>query len=230
MRTVGIIGGLGPETTAKFYLEIVNSCAKLHKSSRPPILIWNVPIPFKTEEDLILKGEGQEKYLPFLFDAAKRLERGGADFLVMPCNSMHVFIEEIRNVVSIPVISIVEETVEEIKNLGIKKVGILATGITLKSNLFQSALSNEEIDFELPLPIVQVRLGKIILRILSGKGAGGLKEQVSEIIESMDTDVIILACTDLQLVLRDTREAQIIDTMKVLAKATVKEILSSKLI
>lgn len=95
MKTVGIIGGLGPETTSEFYLEIIFSSYKKNKLTRPPVLVWNVPLPYKIEEDLITKAEGEERYIPFLIDAAHRLEKGGVDFLVMPCNSLHTFIEDI---------------------------------------------------------------------------------------------------------------------------------------
>ena len=115
MKTVGIIGGLGPETTSEFYLDIIFSCYKKTKEARPGIIIASVPLPYQIEEDLITKNIGSERYIPFLVNEAKRLEKAGADFLVMPCNSLHVFIKEIRNAVDIPVLSIVEETVKFLK-------------------------------------------------------------------------------------------------------------------
>ena len=96
MKTVGIIGGLGPETTSEFYLDIVFSCQKKDRTARPPILISSVPMPYQIEEDAIEKNIGIERISPFLLTEAKRLEKAGADFIVMPCNSLHVFIEEIR--------------------------------------------------------------------------------------------------------------------------------------
>ena len=224
MKTVGIIGGLGPETTAKFYLEIISSCAKLNKEARPSILVWNVPIPFKTEENLILRGEGQADYLPFLLDGAKRLERAGADFLVMPCNSVHIFIDEIRNAIKIPVLSIVDETIKSVKKQRIKKVGILATSITLDNKLFQKSLEKHRVSFGIPDADDQLKLGKIILNILSGNPMNRDKKEVTEIIKDMKTDALILACTDLQLIMQKTEDVKIIDTMKVLADATVREI------
>ena len=58
MRTVGIIGGLGPDTTSEFYLDIVFSCYKKNKINRPPIIMSSVPLPYKIEEDLITKNKG----------------------------------------------------------------------------------------------------------------------------------------------------------------------------
>src|SRR3989338_6727859 len=106
MKKVGIIGGLGPETTSEFYLDLVFSCQKKDRTHRPSIIIASVPLPYKIEE-------------------AKRLEKSGADFIVMPCNSLHIFIKEIRNAVKIPVLSIVEETVKFLKKNKFKKVGIV---------------------------------------------------------------------------------------------------------
>ena len=122
MKTIGIIGGLGPETTSEFYLEIVFECYKKNKEQRPPILIWNVPLKYKIEEDLLEKAEGEERYIPYLIEAAKKLEKAGADFLVIPCNSVHAFIKEVRNSVKIPVLSILEETAKFLKNKNISKV------------------------------------------------------------------------------------------------------------
>ena len=107
MKTVGIIGGLGPETTSEFYLELIFSCQKFNKVNRTPILIYIVPLPYDIEEDAIARSKGEERCVPFILDAAKSLERAGADFLVMPCNSLHTFIKEIRSAVKIPVFSIV---------------------------------------------------------------------------------------------------------------------------
>jgi aspartate/glutamate racemase len=66
MKTVGIIGGLGPETTAEFYLDIVFSCQKKDKTARPAILISSVPLPYQIEEDAIVKNFGIARCLPFL--------------------------------------------------------------------------------------------------------------------------------------------------------------------
>src|SRR5258708_349756 len=127
MKTVGIIGGLGPETTAKFYLEIISNSQHQNNEARPPILMWSIPLPLGIEEDLITRAQGEERYLPFMIDAAKRLEKGGADFIVIPCNSVHIFINEVRSSVNIPVLSIIEETLKFLKNKSISKVGLLAT-------------------------------------------------------------------------------------------------------
>jgi aspartate racemase len=108
MKSVGVIGGLGPETTANFYSEVIFRCQKLNDIQRPSIVVGSVPLLFEIERDLIAHNTGIERYIPFLQDEAKLLEKAGVDFIVMPCNSLHVFIDDIRAAVSVPVLSIVE--------------------------------------------------------------------------------------------------------------------------
>lgn len=230
MKTVGIIGGFGPKTTAKFFMEIIFSCFKENKKSRPPILIWSVPIPFRVEEDLIINNQGEERFLPFLIDAAKNLERSGADFLVLPCNSLHIFIEEIRKAVNIPVLSIVEETIKVIKKQNITNTGILSTSITFKRNLFQKALKENHISFKSPEKEDQVKLSKIIHKVVLNKHTDKDHAAVKRIIKNLGPGVknIILACTDLQLIVPPIKEIRILDTMKILADATTIKILNQK--
>mgnify|MGYP001590500511 CR=1 FL=1 len=132
MKTVGIIGGLGPETTAKFYLEVLSSCFKSHNLGRPPMLIFNVPMSFKLEKEIITASEKKDFFVPFLTNAAIRLEKSGVDFIVIPCNTAHVFIDQVRKLVNIPVLSIVEESVSFLRDRGMDSIGLLATTQTIE--------------------------------------------------------------------------------------------------
>lgn len=231
MKTVGIIGGLGPETTAEFYLDIVFSCQKQDKSSRPPVIISSVPLPYEIEEDLIVKNTGSERYIPYLVAEAKRLEKNGADFLVMPCNSLHVFIEEIRKAVNLPVLSIVEETVAFLNKNNFKTVGIVSTSATVENKLYETAFEQNNIDFFTPEPLDQAKMGKIIHNLVNGQQNNRDREELIRIIndfEEKKVDCVILACTDLQLLIPQHPTLKIFDTMKIFADATVKHLLQGK--
>jgi len=228
MKTVGIIGGLGPETTSEFYLEIIFSCYQKNKKSRPPILIWNVPLEYKIEEDLIMKASGEEEYLPYLKEAAKRLESGGSDFLVMPCNSLHIFIEEIRKSVNIPVLSIVEETASLLKSKNINEVGIIATLLTIKNKLYETYLIINQIKQITPIESEQQEIGKLINNLVLNRYDDIDRKKLTNIIENLTKkglSTVILACTDLQLLIPKIEGVQIYDTMKILADATVNKLL-----
>jgi aspartate racemase len=228
MKTVGIIGGLGPETTSEFYLNLVLSCQKLDKTCRPPIIISNVPLPYKIEEEAISKNKNLEKCLPFLQSEARRLEKAGADFIVLPCNSLHVFIEDIRETVEIKVFSIIEETVKFLNLNKLEKVGIISTTATVENRLYESAFAENEIGYIAPDPLEQAKLGKIIYNLVSGVHINSDRQELISTINTFQekmVDCALLACTDLQLLLPDHPEVPIFDTMKILADSTVNHLL-----
>lgn len=227
MKTVGIIGGLGPETTSEFYLELIFSCQKFNKVNRPPILIYSIPLPYNMEEDAILKNKGLERYVPFLLEAAERLEKAGADFLVMPCNSLHGFIEKIRNSVKIPVLSIIEETTKFLKKENISKVGIISTSITLNEKLYEKSFIANGIKQVAPGSSQQAKIGKMIHNLVVNKYGNKDREELMNIINDFETkgiQHIVLACTDLQLLKPSHPHLKIYDTMKIFLDATIQEI------
>jgi aspartate racemase len=227
MKTVGIIGGFGPETTAAFQLEIVALCAAQKLKERPPILMWNTPIPLKIEDKLILKGGGADKFLPFLISGAKMLEKSGSDFLVFPCNTLHIFIHEIRKAVSIPVISIVDEMAISLKNNGIKKIGLIGTKITIESNMHTDKLRALGVKTVIPSKVDQVHIDRIIHNILNQKDIVKSKKDIGRIANRFKIQGIhhiLLACTDLQLLFPSIPGLSVHDTMDVLARAAVREI------
>lgn len=228
MKTAGIIGGLGPETSAKFQLEIISSCLKNNRDQRPPFLMWNVPVVIEAEKELITKNGDGKTFLPLLKEAAKILEKGGADFLVMSCNTLHIFIEDVRRAVNVPILSIIDETVTVLKKQNIRKVGLLATSKTISKNLFGNKFKANEIQQIIPSRKDQSELDRIIHRIVLGKVSLKDKIKVKEIVTKIakkGTRDIILACTDLQLVMENYPQLTILDTMQILAKASAQEIL-----
>lgn len=229
MKSVGVIGGLGPETTAEFYLEVIFGCQKLCNIERPLIVVSSVPLILEIEKDLIESNKGIERYIPFLVSEAKRLERSDVDFLVMPCNSLHLFINEIREAVNIPVLSIVEETISYLQKKHYNKVGLISTSATIANSVYESQLKEHNIGFVTPDGLQKAWMDKIIQRLVNGQHLNKDRELITEVIYSLtekDVDCIALACTDLQLLLPDSKVIEVFDTMKVLAESTVQKIIS----
>jgi aspartate racemase len=228
MKTIGIIGGLGPETSAKFQLEILSLCLQNNKKQRPPFLLWNVPVDLKVEEAVITKNGNEKAFLPLLKDAAKILEKAGADFLVMPCNTLHIFIEDIRKSVNIPSLSIIDEAAKVLRAKNIKKVGILATSKSVSKNIFGKKLQENGIEQVFLKTADQVILDKIIHRIITGEKLPSDIIKVNKMIDQMVKEGarhILLACTDLQLIVKKHPKAEILDTMQILAEASANKIL-----
>lgn len=230
MKTVGIIGGLGPETTSKFYLELISLCQKRNDVGRPPVLIFSAPLTYEQERNEILNGVCTEDVKQLLIAAAKRLERGGADFLVMPCNSLHVFIDDIRDSVAIPVLSIVEETVEFLKNEDVSRIGILSTLVTRNNKLFDYHLANQNIKSIAPAGADQQHLNSIILKLIRNDYTNEDRDKFMGIIDNLTkrgVENLLLACTDFQLLGASSPRVKIYDTLEILTRATVKKMLKN---
>lgn len=229
MKSVGVIGGLGPETTAEFYLEVIFRCQKLNTIQRPSIVISSVPLLFQIERDLLSSNSGKERYIPFLVAEAQRLQKSGVDFIVMPCNSLHVFINQIRAAVDVPVLSIVEETAVYLEASNYKKVGLISTSATVANNVYEEKLQEKGIAYLTPDPLQKSKMDKIIQRLIEGQHLNSDREEIIQVANQLadqEVDCITLACTDLQLLLPSSQRVPIFDTMKVLADATVREILA----
>ena len=229
MKSVGIIGGLGPETTSEFYLKVIFQCQKQNTTQRPSVVIASVPLLFEIESDLIAFNKGKQRYIPFLINEAKRLEKSGVDFIVMPCNSLHVFIDEIRNAVEVPVLSIVEETINYLNENNMKNVGLISTSATIANNVYEDKLKENNIAFITPNDLQKAKMDKIIQRLVEGQHLNSDRELVLEVVEDLvkkKVDGVALACTDLQLLLPSSDKVNIFDTMDVLANTTIKTILT----
>jgi len=223
IKTLGIIGGLGPETTARFYMEVVFACSKI-SGNRPQILISNVAVPLSVEKELITEARNEKNILPFLLNAAKQLEKGGASFIVIPCNTVHIFIEEIRKSVNIPVLSIIEETSNFLSKEKIEEIGVFATTATIKNKLFDENLKQGGIKMITPEDLNQTKMGAIINHLVNNQQTRNDKDEFLRIIEDTKVKNIILACTDLQILEPKIDGVNIFDTMDILAKSAVTEL------
>ncbi len=227
MKTVGILGGFGPQTTAKFYEEVFFSSQKLNSAIKPHILISSVSLPFEIEETSILKNEGVERYLPYLIKEAQRLEKAGANFVVLPCNSLHIHIDALMSSVQIPFLSILEETAQFLLQRKIQKVGVLSTAMTASHFLYRNTLSKYGIDCKHPSDDQQDSLNTIVYHLVNGSRTSNDFETLNKIMQSFtDIDCLLLACTDLQLITPHHPTLPVFDTMQILVTATVHELLN----
>lgn len=231
MRVPGIIGGLGPDTTAVFYRALVKASDAQGQSHRPGMLTFSVPIDYEHEREAIQFGAGEERLLPMLYESIERLERGGADFLVMPCNSLHVFYDRLRRHARVPFISIVEETAELLSRRGFSRVALLGSPITLGKGIYQSALERHGISTLLPSSADADMLAKMIHRLVVGEREAKDEAYFEALVEklySSGAQTVVLACTDLQLLLSPRVSHLCVDTLQVLVNATVREVFEKR--
>ena len=139
-KTIGILGGMGPEATIDLFTKLVKSTKVKKDQDHLRILIDNNPkIPDRT---LAIQKKGPSP-IPRLIQSAKLLERAGADFIIIPCVTVHHFYDRLQERVDIPILHIVEETWKFIRTQlkGIHCIGVLATTGTIQTGLFQRFFS-----------------------------------------------------------------------------------------
>jgi aspartate racemase len=230
MKTIGILGGVGPETTSCVYHSIINSFKKSKKDKYPSIIIYNLPFPFKIEKEAIIDGKNSHKMIPYLVKGAKILEKSGADFGILPCNTLHKYIKSIREAVKIPFLSIIDETASYLEARKIKTIGILATETTVQDKLYDDALKNRGINILYPDRGEQNEVNKIIIELLNGKKSKAQEEKIKKIclfFHKKGVGAVLLACTDLQIIASNIRiPTSVIDTTEILIQASIKKLVN----
>ncbi|MFA4647156.1 aspartate racemase [Pyrococcus kukulkanii] len=221
MKVIGILGGMGPLATVELFRRIVEKTPAKRDQDHPKIIIYNNPqIPDRTA---FILGKGEDPR-PQLIWTAKKLEECGADFIIMPCNTAHAFIEDIQKEIGIPIISMVEETARMLSEIGCRKAGLIATTGTIVSRVYHKALERYGIEVILPENQEEVMRG-----IYEGVKAGNLKLgreillNVAKELERKSADCIIAGCTEVSVVLRqEDLKARLVDPMDVIAEVAVK--------
>lgn len=222
---MGIIGGVGPMSTV-YFMEMIINMTKAQKDQEHinMVVLNHATIPDRTSYIL---GQSSESPLLVMVEDAKKLQQAGADFIVIPCNTAHYFFEKIKQSIDIPMVNIVEETVnfaaKTIPSLG--KLGVLATSGTVESGTYQMACQKQGIECVLPDPREQEMVMQIIYeQVKAGKRAD--MDNFLALVKSLKNrgcDAVVLGCTELSVVKRDFEITRfdIIDSLQVLAMKTI---------
>lgn len=219
-KTVGVLGGMGPAATAEFFRRLVDATPAQADEEHLHVIIDNDPsVPDRT--NAILRGGPSPAEA--LAATAQRLERAGADLLVMPCNTAHVYIEEIRASVSIPALDMIRETVATI---GRSSVGLLATDGTIETGLFQEACEARGVRVVVPTSADQRSIMDAIASIKRGENPRRIEEEIEPIVcrlEREGAEAVIAGCTEISLVPGDGMSIPWIDALDCLVEATLRD-------
>ncbi len=201
-KTIGIIGGMGPLATADLFTKIIEYTDASSDNEHIHIIIDNDPsVPNRTEAIL----NNTDTPVPYIVSTAKRLEKAGSDFLIMPCNTSHSFYDKICASLEVPLVNMVEETASYLRDNGVKKACLFATEGAVYSGVYDKAC--EKFGVSLCHPSDDVK--KEVMRIIyDGVKAGSETWDVSFIngaikdLESSGVGNIILGCTELPIAVR----------------------------
>jgi aspartate racemase len=228
-KVIGILGGMGPEATIDLFTKIVHSTPASKDQDHLRIIIDNNPAIPDRQEALLHNGPSP---VPLIIETAKNLESAGADFIVIPCNTAHYWIDQVREAVRIPIVDMIGETAEELARSypSARTVGLLAASGTVKSGLYQRHLLKKGIRTICPSSMDQDELMHAIYGVKGGD-ASGPSVAVTQIAQKLIADgaeALIAGCTEIPLVIKaGDLAAPIIDATLVLARRAVEIALGS---
>lgn len=224
MKTLGVIGGLGPMATAYFMQLVIQMTEAETDQEHIPMVIYSCPqIPDRTK---YLLGLSEDDPAPLIAQCGRRLAADGALVAAIPCITAHAMHERIQDDVNIPIIHAIKEVALYLKENGIKKAGLEATDGTVSVGVFQKELEDAGIEVILPSEDGQKKVMRIIYdNVKAGKEVDmeAFTDVESELLQK-GAEVIILGCTELSMVKRDyALKNCYVDAMEVLARCAVKE-------
>jgi aspartate racemase len=231
MKTLGIIGGLGPESTIDYYGKIIALYRQRTGDGSYPQFIIN-SINLKKGLDF-MDANNLPGMADYLVEEIGKLILAGATFGLISANTPHIVFDEVASRSSIPLISIVEATCTAAKAKKLKRLALFGTRYTMQATFYPKVFSREGIELLLPGPDDQTYIhDKYLNELVSGKflpaTRAGLLAIVDRLKTKHDIDGVILAGTELPLILRDSEHNGIplLDTTEIHCEAAVTEMLS----
>ena len=225
MKTIGLIGGMSWESSIEYY-RIINETVKTKLGGLHSAKSIMVSVDFAEIEILQHQGKWVEA-AQMLIEAAKNIETGGADFIVLCTNTMHKVSNEIQVNVKIPLLHIADATAQRVKDAGIQKIGLLGTRFTMEEDFYKGRLS-QKYGLSVIVPNAQER--EIVHRVIYDELVIGdirqhSKEQYLGIIEQMvnqGAQGVILGCTEIGLLIHQQDcQVPLFDTTRIHAEAAV---------
>jgi len=226
MKTIGILGGMGPMATVDMFEKIVtNTPAKCDQEHIPVLIDNNTIIPDRTD---FIFGYSDKNPLPYLIKSAKKLETMGADFIIMPCNTAHFFYNEIAASIKIPFLSIIEETVKYVIDNSIHdQLGLIGTLVSYNTGIFESVFNKKNVPLIFPSEKLKAVSNKVIFDYKNGLHLN--VDEMNSVISGLkerNAETFILGCTEMPLIFKMLGiKEKTIDPTDILAKASVKKAL-----
>jgi aspartate racemase len=224
-KVIGLIGGMSWESSAEYY-RIINEKIRdrlggLHSAR---CLMWSFDF---AEIEALQHADRWDDATKLMIDAAQRLERGGADFLLICTNTMHKMADAVQADVGVPILHIADPTAERIRAAGFKRVGLLGTAFTMEQDFYKGRLTTKHgLDVLVPNEADRETVHRIIYdELVQGRVEDASRQAYRDVIGRLidrGAEAIILGCTEIMLLVRaqDSR-VPLFDTTAIHAQAAV---------
>lgn len=231
MKTLGVIGGIGPESTIEYYRHLISAYrAQKPDGSYPAIFINSINMKALLN---LIEADDRVRMVEYLVGEIQKLASAGAQFGLLAANTPHIVFDELSPRSPIPLVSIVEATCDAAKALGLTRVGLFGTGFTMQADFYPRVFSREKIALVLPQPDEQTFIhDKYMNELVKGVILPETRRRLLAIADRMKEqdhiEGLILGGTELPLILGDVTDRGIpyLDTTKIHAQAAVARMLS----
>jgi len=225
VKRLGLVGGIGPESTIAYYRAIMAAGRATALASQPPVLINSIDV----HRVLRLIGAVQLTELTdYLVEEVERLAKAKADLVLIAANTPHLVFDEVRARSSVAMVSIVEATRDAVRAMGLHRVSLFGTRFTMQARFYPDVFSTVGITVVPPRDDEQAYIhDKYVNELLNGRFLGSTREGLLRLVDAQRArdgiDAVILAGTELPLVLTDLAEASVplLDTTDIHVKAAV---------
>ncbi len=225
MKTIGLIGGMSWESSLEYY-RIVNEAVKKILGGFHSAKCLMYSVDFQEIEELQHQGRWDEATKKMI-DAAQRVERGGADFVVICTNTMHKMAEDVEKNIQIPLLHIADVTAAKIKEMGQKKVGLLGTRFTMEQEFYKGRLLKKHgIEVLIPDKNERYAIHAILYdELCLGEVKRLSRDKFKDVIDNLEArgaEGIILGCTEIPLIVKqEDYDIVLYDTTTLHAQAAV---------
>jgi aspartate racemase len=231
MKIIGMIGGLGPESTVDYYRRLLATYAALRPEGSAPSIIIN---SLDVKKGLAMVGNHQLGELTdYLVFEIERLARAGAEIGLLSANTPHIVFDEVARRSQIPLVSIVEATCAKAKSLGLKRLGLFGTRFTMQGRFYPDVFLREGVGLVVPQVDEQDYIhDKYVNQLIPGKFLPETREGLLAIAARMRAEdgiqALILGGTELPLILTDSTPLGIpfLDTTQIHVEAILEEALA----
>ncbi len=212
MKKIGIIGGTGPEATVDYYKEIINAFKDgSGDMNYPEIIIYSINLGKLMG---MMRAKQYEDAIAYLVEKIGCLEKAGAEFAAISANTPHMFFDRIRENSPLPLISIVEATLNETIKRGLKRPGLIGTGFTMDASFYPEVFKTKGIEIVAPgrddRELINFKLfSEIELGVFKDETRELLIGIIEKMVREQQIDSLILGCTEFPLILTETEYAGI---------------------
>jgi aspartate racemase len=226
MKTIGLIGGMSWESSIEYY-QIINETVRTKLGGFHSAKCIMYSVDFAEIEPLQHQARWNEA-TQLMISAAKNVERGGADFIVLCTNTMHKVADEVEKHIQIPILNIADATAEKIKTEGVKKVGLLGTKFTMEGDFYKDRLIQKHgLEVIIPTAVEREIVHRVIYdELCVGEIKQSSKMKYMDIIERLAKDGaegIILGCTEIGLLVKEEdSRVPLFNTTRIHAEAAVE--------